>query len=113
MSDVKPRTNGRPRRLDLSKCRISDVRDNIAESLVVSFEASDEIRGKGGQHAGMRLLGDEMTESGQGHAGRPSLIDEGRHAGLHSDHVRVHAESARDVLLDVRVSFDHDGSTAF
>jgi hypothetical protein len=40
------------------------------------------------------MLGEEMTESGQGHAGRPSPIDEGRHAELHSDHIRVHAESA-------------------
>ncbi len=55
------------------------------------------------------LLGDEMPETRQRHAGRAALIDQRRHAGLHADHVRVHAEAAGNILIDMGVGVDQSG----
>ena len=60
-------------------------------------------------NARFRWLGDEVPEAGQRHAGRTALIDQRRHAGLHANHVGIHAEAAGDILIDMRVGIDQPG----
>ena len=74
--------------------------------VVVAFKAADQIGRQEGKDLRLRLLDDEAAEAGQGHARRAALIDHGGDAGSHADHIRVQAEAAGDVLIDVGVGVD-------
>ena len=75
----------------------------------MSFQSPHEIGREKGVNARCRLFRDEVAEPRQRHAGGAALIDNGGDAGAHADHVRVEAEAAGDVAVDVGVGVDHAG----
>ena len=75
----------------------------------MAFQPADQIGGDEAQHAGFRLLDDEMAEARNGHAARAALVHHRGDAGPHAHHVGIQAEAAGDVLIDVGVRVDHAG----
>src|SRR5882757_10810255 len=91
------------RGIDIDAIRTVELR------IVMPLEPTDEIGRQERIDARLRWLRDKIPEARQRHAGRTALIDQGRHAGLHADHVRVHSEAAGDVLIDMRMRIDQPG----
>ena len=81
----------------------------IERGIEMALEPADQIGGDEAQHAGFRLLDDEVAEAGNGHAARAALVHHGGDAGAHAHHVGVQAEAAGDVLIDMGVGVDHAG----
>ena len=81
--------------------------------IIVSFQAADQIGREKGVGPRLRLLGNEMPETRQGHAGGAALIDQRRDAGLDADHVGIHAEAAGDILIDMGMGIDQSGQHDF
>ena len=104
---LMPRTRSRlalaarHRRIDVDAVRAVEGR------IEMPFEAAHEIGRQEGVDPRLRRLRDEMAEARQRHAGRAALVDHRGDAGMHADHVRVHAEPPADVTVDVGVRVDH------
>jgi len=47
-----------------------------------------------------------MAKARERHARRAALIDDRGHAGMHADHIGVEPETARHILVDVRMGVD-------
>ncbi len=101
--DVAVGVGSAHRRIDIDALGAVEVR------VVVPLEAADQIGRDEGVDAGLRLLGDEVAEARERHAGRPALIDQGGDARMHPHHVGIEAEPAADIFVAMRMGVDHAG----
>src|SRR3954469_20038349 len=77
--------------------------------IAVAEEAAGEIGRDEGIDPGLRGLDDEFAEAVEGQGTGAALIDDGRYPRTDADQVRVEAEIAGDVLIDMRVGVDQPG----
>jgi hypothetical protein len=85
----------------------------VEVGVIVPLQAADQIGRHESVSPRLRLLGDEVPETRQCHAGRAALIDQRRDAGLDADHVCIHAEAAGDILIDMGMGIDQPGQHDF
>ncbi len=90
-------------RIDIDAIRAVEIR------IIMTFQTAHEIGRQKRIGARQRFFGDEVPKARQGHAGRTALIHQGCHARPHADHVGVHTETSRDILIDMRVGIDQAG----
>ena len=86
-----------------------DAVGRVEIGIVVPFQATDQIGGEEGVSTRLGFLRDEVPETRQRHARGSALIDQRRDAGVNADHVGIHAEAARDILINMRVGVDQSG----
>ena len=77
--------------------------------IAVADEPADQIVRDEREHPRDRRLHDELAESLDGQRRRAALIDHGRDSRPDADQIRIHAERAGHVLVDMRVRVDHPG----
>jgi len=77
----------------------------------VTFQTADEIRRQKCVSPGLRLLGNEMPETRQGHAGRPALIDQSGHPDCTPTMSAFTPKRHGYILIDMGVGIDQSGST--
>ena len=86
-----------------------DAIGTVEIGVVMAFKAADQISRQERINLRLRLLDNEVPEARQRHARRAALVDHRGDAGAHADHVRVQAEAAGDVLINVSMGVDQAG----
>src|SRR5580658_2817785 len=86
-----------------------DAGGAVKLDIAMAEEAAGEISGNEGKNARLRFLDDELAEPVKGQRTRAALIDDGGDAGADADEIRVEAEIARDMLVDMGMRVDEAG----
>ena len=86
-----------------------DAAGGVEIGVVMTLQPAHRVDGNEGHHVALGRLDDEIAKAGEGHATRPAVIHQGGDAGAHADQVRVEAEAAADMLIDMGVGVDHAG----
>src|SRR3978361_377982 len=83
-----------------------DALRTIELRVVVPFNAAYQIGGQVGDDPRLGRLGDKLAKTRQRHAARPPLVNQGRDTRINTAHVWIESESAREILVDMRMGVD-------